>query len=611
MTVGDILTKMTYSPVPVDPVTARTFLAGLPQGSLAVVNLQGGAALASLKPADAAEIDAAARAARAALPVWAKADKRAALMALGAAVEKNAGLLAELACLESGRVIVECEKDVAFLADTLRYYAGADVADGAPYGVVAAIAHWSAPLAALARLVAPALVAGNAVLFKPEATTPLSALAFASLAQGILPDGVFHVVVGDRTLFAPLSAAVDMVSAALCVHGSAALCKAAVGKPLHIATQRRAPFVVCEEADLDAAASAAVALLRARTAGALLYVQESVAAEFFTRLRERISALRVGNALDRTSDVGPSRLVERLQAFIEKVQGEGAKLSYGGTAEGVFVAPTLIEDAEPSMESVRAAPMGPVLIATTFRTLKEAFALVGKAKGFAPATVFSAQIDPAFVAARGLDVSGVSLNAAGDERWLIDETAWYRRYGMPVTVSSEVMAGVDVSAAVAKAADAKPQALIAAITANGDDAVKAALPALLRLAAKLERLGPADMYAAPGVVGLVPAADVPVANVLMALAVVLAAGGRAVVSAEGGLYDSLKAVLPAAVPLVSGSALGLARHRGVDALFCGFGCADVLAAAAEDTKPVYFDVWCETGALSALSVKALRFSAKV
>lgn len=611
MTVGEILTKMTYSPSLVDPVAANAFLSGLPQGALVVVNPQNGATLTALKTANADTINTAARVARTVQSDWANADKEAPLMALAAAVEKNAALLAGLACLESGRVIGECEKDVAFLAETLRFYAWGEVTVGAPYGVVAAIAHWSAPLAGLARLVTPALAAGNAVLFKPEATTPLSALAFASLAQGILPEGLFHVIVGDRTLFAPLSAAVDMVSAALCAHGSAALYKAAVGKPLHIATLRRAPFVVCEEADLDAAATAAVALLRARTSGAMLYVQESVAEDFFARLRERIAALHVGNALDRLSDIGPARLAERLQAFMGKVQAEGARLTTGGMVDGVFCAPTLAEDCEPAMEAVRAAPMGPVLIATTFRTLKEAFALVGKAKGVAPATVFSAQIDPAFVTACGLDVAGVSVNAPGDDRWLTDEVAQYRCYGAPAVVSSVVPADADVSAAVAKATTAKLQTLIAAIIANGNDAVRAALPALRRLAAKQQRLGPAELYCAPGIVGLIPAADAPVADVVLALSVVLTAGGRAVISAEGTLADSLKAVLPGAVPLVCCGALGLARHRGVDALFCGAVVVDVLAAAAEDAKPVYFDVWGEAGALAALNAKALRFSAQV
>lgn len=635
MTVGELMSEMTYGPVPVDPVAALAWLKShsVTDGAQ-ILHPVSGEQIAVVALADPAAIAAAAADARRAAPGWLAADRGAALRALADAVAQKAALLAGLAVLESGRTIRQAENDVAFLVKALRFAAAVKAA-GAPYGVVAAIAHWSAPLAGLARLVAPALAQGNVVLFKPEKDTALTALAFADIAREVLPVGVFQTVVADRDIFGALAANVDKVVAALCRKGAAALQAAAGTTPLSLWRMRRAPFFVCEEADLDAAAEGAVALTCGRMVGARLFVQESVAADFYTRLTARIARLRGGDPLDRTTDVGLSHSASRLEVWLKDAVAEGAQLMIGGgAAAGAVYAPTLVSNAEPAMAAVANDLFGPVLLATTFRTLKEAAELAQKQAGFAPVTVYSTAIDPALALARTVDGIGVSVNAPGTDLWLTDESAAYVR-GAAATgtrvatdaATADVVAAVGavkgcgsvtaLATAVAARADTLTDALIASGVAKAA-AKKDIAQTVAAVQVLADRFAVTDAlvsYVSPGLVGIVAPMSGPLQGAVTALAAVLGAGGRAVlVLPTAALATAVKAVCPTAAVAVAdaGGALHLARHRGVDALWYDGADAAVFAAAAEDLKAVITDGFSADGAWrGGVHVRPLAIASKV
>lgn len=633
MTVGDLMNDMTYAPVPVD---ASAALAWLNSHSVAngadILHPVLGEKIATVAVCDAAAVSVAAGAARDAAKGWVAADRGAALRALAAAVEAHAAVLATLAVLESGRTIRQGEADVAFLARSLRFYASVK-ANGVPYGVVSAIAHWSAPLAALARLVVPALAAGNAVLFKPEKETPLTALYVAELAASVLPLGVFQTIVADHSIFGALASNVDKLTAALCLKGANSLHAAAGVTPLSLWRMRRAPFVVCEEADLDAAAEGAIALLSSRVTAARVLVQESVAKDFYARVAERMAHLRVADPLDRTSDVGICRNPARLADWQNALLAEGASLVATASGEAVF-APALITHTEPAMRSVANDLFAPVLLATEFRTIKEAVALAAKQDGFAPVTVYSTAIDPAFAVARTIDGTGISVNAPGTDLWLTDETSAYVRgdtaNGASVVadttradVSKSVGAvkGGSSVMALAVAIAAKVDTLADALVASGvskADAKKDAARAVASVQVLADRFAMVDalvLHANPGLCGIVAPVDGPLSGALTALAVVLGVGGRAVLAMPtGALAAAVKAVLPTAAAVVTGasSALDLARHRGVDTLWYDGADVTVFAAAAEDLKPVIPDGFGVDGAWRrGVRVKHLMIASKV
>lgn len=633
MTVGDLMNDMTYAPVPVDASAALTWLKSHSAAAGAdILHPVNGEKIATVAVCDAAAVAVAATAARDAAKGWVAADRGAALRKLAAAVDAHAPLLATLAVLESGRTIWQGEADVAFLAQALRFYASAKT-DGAPYGVVAAIAHWSAPLAALARLAVPALAAGNTVLFKPEHETPLTALCFAELAAAVLPSGVFQTIVADRTIFGALAANVDKLSAALCRKGAVALHAAAGATPLSLWRMRRAPFVVCEEADLDAAAEGAVAMLSARVMAARLLVQESVAEGFYARVAERMAHLRVGDPLDRTRDVGICRNAARLVDWQKSLLAGGATLVAAVSGDVAF-APALISGAEPAMPSVANDLFGPVLLATEFRTVKEAVALATKQDGFVPATVYSTAIDPALAVTRGIDCIGVSVNAGGTDLWLADETGFYVRgeaAGGASVVADETRADVAaavaavkgtgsvgvLAAAVAGHADTLTDALVASGAAKADAKkdVARATGAVQALADRFAVTNPLVTHVNPGLCGIVAPVNGPLCGALSALAVVLGLGGRAVLLVPtSALASALKSVCPAAVAVVAGAsaAQNLARHRGVDTLWYDGADALVFAAAAEDLKPVITDGFTMDGAWRrGVHVKHLTIASKV
>ncbi|HTR20461.1 MAG TPA: aldehyde dehydrogenase family protein, partial [Gemmatimonadales bacterium] len=357
--------------------------------------------LARVVQAGAADVDAAVRAARAALPAWSGLPGHARarhLYALARAVQKHARLLAVLESLDNGKPIRETrDLDVPLVARHFYHHAGwaqlrdAEFPGYGPVGVVGQIIPWNFPLLMLAWKVAPALAAGNTVVLKPAEFTPLTALCFAELAERAgLPGGVLNVVTGDGHTGALLvdHPEVDKIA----FTGSTEVGRvirtqtAGSGKRLTLELGGKSPFLVFEDADLDSVVEGVVDAIwfnqgQVCCAGSRLLVQEGIADRLIRKLRARMEKLRVGSPLDKAVDMGaivaPVQL-ERIRTLVQQGVDEGAKIwqpSWACPTEGYFYPPTLFTDVAPSATIAQVEIFGPVLVAMTFRTPAEAVAL--------------------------------------------------------------------------------------------------------------------------------------------------------------------------------------------------------------------------------------------
>jgi succinate-semialdehyde dehydrogenase/glutarate-semialdehyde dehydrogenase len=254
-----------------------------------------------------------------------------------------------------------------------------------PVGVVAAITPWNFPLAMIARKIAPALAAGCTVVAKPAEDTPLTALALVALAQEAgIPAGVINMVAASREQ-TPIVVGEWMKDARvrkITFTGSTAVGKslardaAATLKTLSLELGGNAPFIIFDDADLDAAVTGLMAA-KYRNGGQTcvspnrVYVQRGVYEAFAAKLVARVEALKVGPATDPDAQVGPminARALEKIEQHVEDAQRHGARLLAGGKrlqpagAEGrTFYAPTVLGGATGAMKLAHEETFGPVV----------------------------------------------------------------------------------------------------------------------------------------------------------------------------------------------------------------------------------------------------------
>src|SRR6201998_2308741 len=305
-----------------------------------------GTLLAEGAQGSAADIDAAVKAARKALPGWQKLTPHARarfLYALARQVQKHSRRLAVLETLDNGKPIRESRDiDIPLVARHFYYHAGwAQLLErefpGDPAcGVVGQIIPWNFPLLMVAWKVAPALAAGNTVVLKPAEFTPLTALAFAELCSEVgLPPGVVNIVTGDGKTGEALVVHPDVDQIAFtCTQGGGRAIRRATAdshKKLSLELGGKSPFVVFEDADLDSAVEGLVDGIwlnqgQVCCAGSRLLMQESIAVSLTKKLQARMAVLRVGAPLDKTTDIGA--IVARVQ--LERIEGLVAQ----GVAEG-------------------------------------------------------------------------------------------------------------------------------------------------------------------------------------------------------------------------------------------------------------------------------------
>ncbi|HMG18695.1 MAG TPA: aldehyde dehydrogenase family protein [Gemmatimonadales bacterium] len=394
------------------------------------------AVLARVAQGNKADVDAAVAAANATAPAWAGLPPHARaryLYALAREVQRHSRLLAVLESLDNGKPIRETrDLDIPLVARHFYHHAGwAQLRDTefpgyVPVGVIGQIIPWNFPLLMVAWKVAPALAAGNTVILKPAEFTPLTALCFAEIAQAAnLPAGVFNVITGDGTTGKHLVEHPDVQKIAFT--GSTEVGRiirkatAGSGKKLTLELGGKSPFIVFEDADLDSVVEGVVDAIwfnqgQVCCAGSRLLVQEGVADRLTQKLRARMEKLRVGSPLDKAVDMGaivaPVQL-ERIRGLVEKGVEEGAKMwqpSWACPTEGYFYPPTLFTDVSPAATIAQVEIFGPVLVAMTFRTPKEAVELANNTPYGLAASVWSENINLALDVAPKLKAGVVWIN---------------------------------------------------------------------------------------------------------------------------------------------------------------------------------------------------------
>jgi lactaldehyde dehydrogenase/glycolaldehyde dehydrogenase len=372
-----------------------------------------GETVATIQNGNEADAQAALEAAKAAQVGWRRtpARQRAELLrAFTAEIRANRERLAELLVAEQGKLLVVARMEVDVTCSFIEYACDwARQMDGdivqsdnpnehiwihkIPRGVVVAITAWNFPLALAGRKIGPALVAGNSMVLKPTSETPLATLELADLAKKAgIPDGVLNIVtgpgrtMGDALTRSPLTNMITMTGS---TPAGQAIIKAAADNMAHVQLELggKAPFIVLEDADLEVAANAA---LHSRfdncgqvcTCNERLYVQESVYDAFMKVFLPKVEALKVGDPMDESSDVGPKVNQNELKHMEELVKvslDEGATLACGGkVAEvagfegGNWFEPTILTDVKQEMTIVHEESFGPILPVVKFTDLDQA-----------------------------------------------------------------------------------------------------------------------------------------------------------------------------------------------------------------------------------------------
>jgi succinate-semialdehyde dehydrogenase/glutarate-semialdehyde dehydrogenase len=380
--------------------------------TIAVINPANGDTVASVPHMGAAETKRAIDAANAAWPAWRKlpAKERAAILRKwNDLMLENADDLALLMTLEQGKPLAEAKGEVAYAASYFEWFgeeakrvAGETLASPwpdkrivvtkEPIGVCAAITPWNFPAAMITRKVAPALAAGCPIVLKPAELTPLSALALAVLAERAgVPKGVFSVVIGDSKAIGGEMTGNPLVRK-LSFTGSTAVGRllmeqcAPTVKKISLELGGNAPFIVFDDADLDAAVEGAIAS-KFRNAGQTcvcanrLYVQDGVYDAFARKLAVAVGKLKVGDGREEGVTQGPlieEKAVRKIEQHIEDAQAKGAKLLLGGKRHALghsFFEPTVLTDVTSDMLVAHEETFGPLAPLFRFKTEGDVIAM--------------------------------------------------------------------------------------------------------------------------------------------------------------------------------------------------------------------------------------------
>ena len=372
------------------------------------INPANGEILAEIQPASPADIERSVASARRGQAIWASmtgVERGRILLRAASILRERNDVLAHLETLDTGKPISETAAvDIATGADVLEYYAGlCQSLEGTqlplrdtsffytrrePIGVVAGIGAWNYPIQIALWKSAPALAAGNAMIFKPSEITPLSTVKLAEIySEAGLPPGVFNVVQGagaDVGRQLTDHAGIDKISFTGGVASGRRVMANAAASSLKDVTMElggKAPLIVFADADLARAAD--IALManfyssgQVCTNGTRVFVQRSLMPAFEAAVLERVARIRMGDPLDPTTNFGPLASFahrERVLAYIRTGQREGARLLAGGGCpageaclRGAYVEPTVFTDCHDGMTIVREEIFGPVMSLLVF-----------------------------------------------------------------------------------------------------------------------------------------------------------------------------------------------------------------------------------------------------
>jgi succinate-semialdehyde dehydrogenase/glutarate-semialdehyde dehydrogenase len=346
--------------------------------------------------------------------------------------------------VEQGKPLVESRGEIAYAASFIEWFAEegrrayGDTIPGhqadrrivvlkQPVGVCAAITPWNFPAAMITRKVGPALAVGCTMVSKPASATPFSALALAELAgRAGVPKGVFSVVTGSSGGIGG-----EMTGSALVrkitFTGSTAVGKkliaqaASTVKKVSMELGGNAPFLVFDDADLDAAADGAIAS-KYRNAGQTcvcanrILVQESVYDAFAAKLIERVKKFKVGNGLEPGVTIGPlidMAAVEKVEEHVSDAVAKGAMVLLGGKRHplgGLFFEPTILADVTPAMKVTCEETFGPVAPLFRFKTEEEAIRMSNDTEFGLASYFYSRDLSRVWRVAEGLEYGIVGIN---------------------------------------------------------------------------------------------------------------------------------------------------------------------------------------------------------
>ena len=385
-----------------------------------------GAQLADVSAGGAGEVDAAVAAARAAFPAWAGLGPSGRLPILQRFAEGIRARSAELAAVETAdngsllagnlqRVVPRAALNIAFFADWAARRLPGHTIDSPevtnhvrydPAGVAALVTPWNAPLMLTTWKIGPALAAGDTGVVKPPEWAPLTCSLLADIAREAgVPDGVLNVVqgIGEEAGAALVAHAdVDRISFTGSTDTARSIGQAAARSitPLAAELGGKSPFIVCADADLDAAAATVAAQYgnagQVCLAGTRVVVEESAAEPFLAKVRAAVARMVVGDPRLPSTRVGPlitREHFERVAGFVERAKAAGARAFFGGgrdAAGELYFQPTLFERVEQDWEIAQREVFGPVLTWQTFRSDDEAVALANGTRYGLAGVLFSA-----------------------------------------------------------------------------------------------------------------------------------------------------------------------------------------------------------------------------
>ncbi|HEV7278059.1 MAG TPA: NAD-dependent succinate-semialdehyde dehydrogenase [Devosiaceae bacterium] len=406
-----------------------------------------GALIARVPGLGAEAVNEAVAAAKAAMPAWAARpakDRAAVLRRWYDLILANVDDLAQILTAEQGKPLAESRAEIISNAAYLEWFAEeakrveGDFMAGPnpsqrilvmkqPIGICAAITPWNFPNGMITRKAGPALAAGCAMILKPASQTPLSALALAVLAERAgVPEGIFSVITGPaKEIGTAFTSHPDI--AKISFTGSTEvgrwLIKAAADqiKRLSLELGGNAPFLVFDDADLDAAAEGAL-LSKFRNAGQTcvcanrIYVQESVVEAFTDKLHQRMAELRLGRGTDPEVNVGPlidERAVTKMQEHVDDALANGAVLRLGGKRSGLgstFFEPTLITGATQSMKVAREETFAPLAAIIAFKDEGGGVAMANRSEFGLASYFYARDIGRIFRVGEALEAGMVGVN---------------------------------------------------------------------------------------------------------------------------------------------------------------------------------------------------------
>ena len=416
--------------------------------SIEVRNPATGEVIGTVPDLGVEETRSAIAAAKRALPLWSgitAADRSAVLRRWYELIVENKEDLAKILTAEQGKTLDEARGEILYGASYVEWFAeeakrieGDIIAPPSqdkrlfvikqPVGVVAAITPWNFPNAMITRKAAPALAAGCTMVCKPAKETPLSALALCVLAKAAgIPDGVFNVVVGrdSRAIGAELTGNPDVKK--LTFTGSTPVGKALLEqcastcKKTSMELGGNAPFIVFDDADLDAAVQGAL-VSKYRNSGQTcvcsnrLLVQAGVYDAFVQKLHAAVAGFTLGNGREQGVTHGPlvsARAVSQVEELVQDAKAKGATTIIGGSPSSLgpcFYEPTILADATPEMRVFKEEIFGPVAPVFRFETEQEAVAMANDTEFGLAAYFYTRDLARVFRVSEALEYGMIGIN---------------------------------------------------------------------------------------------------------------------------------------------------------------------------------------------------------